>query len=193
MTYEEFLEWADEDTHAEWVNGEVVYMSPVSRAHQRVTLFLAALMQHLLERRGLGGLILAGPFQMKTGPDLPGREPDVIYIAGDHVERCQPNHLRGPGDLVVEVISPESRTRDRVEKLSEYEEGGVREYWLIDPVRKQAEFHVLGEDGRYRRQAVEEDGVYRSRVLEGFWIRLEWLFRETPPPLLDVLKEWGIV
>ena len=39
MAYEEFLDWADEDTHAEWVDGEVVFMSPVSDAHQEISGF----------------------------------------------------------------------------------------------------------------------------------------------------------
>ena len=44
MTYEEFLEWCDEDTYAEWVDGEVILMSPVSARHQLVATFLAALL-----------------------------------------------------------------------------------------------------------------------------------------------------
>ena len=42
MTYEEFLAWADEDTWAEWVNGEVIILSPASKRHQDLVTFLAA-------------------------------------------------------------------------------------------------------------------------------------------------------
>ena len=40
MTFEEFLAWADEDTRAEWVDGEVVPLTPASRRHQLVADFL---------------------------------------------------------------------------------------------------------------------------------------------------------
>ena len=51
LTYEQFLAWADEDTHAEWVNGKVVFMSPVSREHAQVTKFLLKLVDHFVGRR----------------------------------------------------------------------------------------------------------------------------------------------
>jgi Uma2 family endonuclease len=192
MTYEEFLRWADEDTYAEWVNGEVVFLSPVSKPHQLIAQFLATLIQLLVERRQMG-TVLTAPFQMKTGPDLPGREPDLIFISKDHQGRLKLNHLEGPADLVVEVISPDSRARDRGEKFFEYEQGGVREYWLIDPLRRQVEFYSLGEDGIYRLLPLEGGTIFRSRVLEGLWIKTEWLFQDPHPPVLDVLREWGFV
>jgi Uma2 family endonuclease len=79
MTYEEFLEWLDEDTHAEWVDGRVVPMSPIAGLHDVLVRFLGSLMKHLLEAFPLGE-IRGDPFQMKTGPDLPGRAPDLIFI-----------------------------------------------------------------------------------------------------------------
>jgi Uma2 family endonuclease len=50
---------------------------------------------------------------------------------------------RRPADLAVEIVPTESRLRDRGQKLAEYEMGGVREYWIIDPERRQAAFYVL--------------------------------------------------
>ena len=55
--------------------------------------------------------------------------------------------MLGAADLCVEVVSPESVTRDCREKLTEYEQAGVREYWLIDPFRTQARFHRLTDHG----------------------------------------------
>src|SRR5712675_2572930 len=54
MTYEEFLGAADEDTHAEWVNGKVIFMSPVSSAHAELNLFLASLILNYVRERSLG-------------------------------------------------------------------------------------------------------------------------------------------
>ncbi|MDW8290080.1 MAG: Uma2 family endonuclease, partial [Armatimonadota bacterium] len=80
---------------------------------------------------------------MKTGADLPGRSPDILFVSQQNLHRLKPTYLDGPADLVVEIISPESEERDRTQKFSEYERGGVREYWLIDPEKRLAEFYVL--------------------------------------------------
>lgn len=192
LTYEEFLEWCDEDTWAEWVEGEVVVLSPASRRHQEVVDFLVQTLGVFVQARGLG-VVLSAPFQMKTGPDLPGREPDVLFVARENLGRLRDRYLDGPADLVVEVSSPDSRLRDRGEKLAEYEAGGVREYWVLDPDLGRADFFVLGADGRYDRVRPDADGVYRSRVVEGFWVRPEWTWQDPLPPVLDVLRELGLV
>lgn len=95
--------------------------------------------------------------------------------------------------MVVEIISPDSRARDRGEKFYEYEQGGVHEYWLLDPLRKQAEFYGLGDDGIYRLIPIGGDGLFHSRVLEGLWLKVDWLWQEPMPTLLSVLKEWKLV
>src|SRR5262249_17607847 len=129
LTYEEFLAWADEDTYAEWVNGRVVFMSPVSREHATAAEICLKLISTFAEIRHAGEAH-SDPFQMKTGQNLPGRAPDVLFVAKENLGRLKPNFLDGPADLVVEVISPESRARDHGEKFYEYEQGGVKEYWL---------------------------------------------------------------
>jgi Uma2 family endonuclease len=190
MSYEQYLQWLDPETHAEWVNEKVVFMAPVSDTHSQVGRFLLVLLSHYVEKHQAGQLHYE-PFQMKTGPDLPGRSPDILFVAKENSARLKKTYLDGPADLVVEIISPESRSRDRGEKYFEYEKGGVREYWLIDPDRKQAEFYVLGEDALYRPVFTGGSGVYRSTVLEGLWIKVEWLWQR--PTLMSVLKEWGLV
>jgi Uma2 family endonuclease len=190
VSYEEFL-LSYADTHAEWVDGEVIVLSPASRRHQLLANFLTALLQFFVESKRLG-LVISAPFQMKTGSDLPGREPDVLFVASENLGRLKETYLDGAADVAVEVISPESLARDRGDKFYEYEKGGVGEYWLIDPARQLAEFYRL-EGGMYRLAPADEDGIYRSEVLSGLWLRVEWLWQEPLPPLLDVLKEWGLV
>jgi len=90
-------------------------------------------------------------------------------------------------------VSPESAGRDRGEKFYEYEAGGVREYWIIDPQRKRAEWCRLQEDGAYNVIAPDADGIYRSQVLAGLWMREPWLWQRPLPKLLDVLREWGLI
>lgn len=167
-------------------------MSPVSKIHSDVGLFLAAALREFAMFHKLGQ-VCQDPFQMKPGPDLPGRAPDIQFIAQQNLARVKRLYTDGPADLVVEVISPGSRGTDRGDKFYEYEQGGVREYWLIDPDRKQAEFYLLDEIGRYRLVAPDADGRYHAREIPGLWLRVDWLWQEPLPPLLEVLREWKLI
>jgi Uma2 family endonuclease len=192
MSYEEFLDWADEDTWAEWVNGEVTVLSPASKVHQSLMRFLSAVLSLFVEEHQLGEVFTA-PFQMKLATRPSGREPDLIFVANEHGDRLKSTFLDGPADLVIEIVSPESQVRDRGEKFYEYEEAGVPEYWMIDRTRRQAEFYEVGEDGRYSRIDADKNGIFRSRVLEGLWLRVDWLWQDPVPTLMTVLKESGLV
>jgi Uma2 family endonuclease len=175
MTYDEFLAWADEDTRAEWVNGEVVFTGQVSKLHQEVGAFLFPLIKLFVEFYQLG-IVFYESFQMKTGAGMPGRLPDIHFVAKENFSRIKENYVEGPADLVIEIISTESRSRDRGDKFYEYEQGGVREHWLLDPLRKQAEFYQLGEDGIFRLISPDNEGKYHSTTLPGLWIAVNWLW-----------------
>ena len=192
LTYEEFLEWCDEDTWAEWVDGEVIVLTPASDRHQDLVRFLVQVLGIYVEMKDLG-VVRPAPFQMKTGPELPGREPDILFIAKEHLDRLKETYLDGPADLVIEIVSSDSRLRDRGEKFAEYEMGGVREYWLIDPEEHHADFYLLGKDGRYRIVDLEPEGIYRSQTVPGFRLRVEWFWQEPLPRVMDVLRELGLI
>ncbi|MDX1664139.1 MAG: Uma2 family endonuclease [Candidatus Promineifilaceae bacterium] len=188
MSYKAFLEWLDEDTVAEWIDGEIVIASPASDRHQDLVRFLTALLSFYVESEGLGVNRLA-PFQMKLEN---GREPDLLFLANENLERLRETYLDGPADMVVEIVSPESAARDRGEKFYEYEAGGVPEYWLIDPLRERAEFYQMVGD-RYQMAAIDANGVYRSAALPEFWLRVGWLWARPLPPLVKVLGEIGVL
>jgi Uma2 family endonuclease len=188
VTYEEFLALTDEDTLAEWVDGEIVMSSPASYLHQDIAGFLESVMRVYAETRHLG-VVCSAPFQMKMSQ---GREPDLLFIANDRLDRLQSNYLDGPADLVVEIVSPESVGRDRGDKFTEYEAGGVPEYWLLDPQRRWAEFYHL-EGERYRLAFAGAEGEYRARNLPGFHVRVEWLWQQPLPRVLDVIRELGLI
>lgn len=192
LTYEQFLEEADEDTFAEWVDGEVVVMSPASAEHQNLVGFLAAIFRWFAEEQS-AGQVLTAPFQMRLPNVRRGREPDLLFITAAHLSRLQNNFLDGPADLVVEVVSPESVLRDRGEKCAEYEIEGVGEYWIVDPQTQRADFFVLGADGRYERAHPDATGVYHSAILAGFWLNLNWLWQRPLPTLRQVLREGDLI
>jgi len=188
MAYEEFLAWADEDTHAEWVKGEVIMTSPASGRHQDISDFLTSVLRSFVEAHHLG-IFRSAPFQMRL--EYSGREPDLIFVAAENLARLKETHLDGPADLVIEITSPESDTRDRGGKFTEYEQAGIPEYWLIDPEREQAVFYQRDEAGRYRSILPDENGIYHSKALPGFWLRESWFWKI--PPVLDTLRELGLV
>ena len=189
MTYAQFLEMDCPNPHLEWVNGKVIEMAPISDEHSDLQVFLAALLRNYVDALDLGK-IRTEPFQMKTGPDLPGRAPDVLFVAKKNLRRLKRTYLEGPADMVVEVISPSTQSVDRGDKYYEYESGGVREYWLLDPIRKKAEFYIRGRDGSFRAAELD-DNIFRSSVLKGLWIDTSWLWRR--PSTIEILKKWKIV
>ncbi len=193
MTYAEFLAWADEDVHAEWVNGEVIIHMPPKERHQDIVGFLHALLRFFVDFFSLGK-VLTAPFEVKLSPEGPAREPDILFVARENLARLTEDRLMGPADLIVELIPEDSVTRDRAEKFYEYQEAGVREYWIIDsrPGKERADFWVLDNRGRYRPIPIGDDGIYRSTVVPGFWLRVDWLWAEmVPDPLLTFAEITG--
>lgn len=188
MTYEEFLDWADEDTLAEWVDGKVIMTSPASLPHQEVGGFLYEILQRYVTFRQLGK-ILPPPFQMKL-PHSSGREPDLIFVAQAHLGRLKRTYLDGPADLVVEVVTPESLKRDREEKFAEYQRAGIPEYWILDPDTQQADFYQLDTaQGIYLRINPDAQGSYHSGAVAGFWLQVAWLWQDPLPSQDEALYD----
>lgn len=192
ISYEEFLERIDENPHVEWVDGEIIEMSPIFERHEDLSGFLKPLVRHFAEAYNLG-VVRGEPFQMKPALSLPGRAPDFFFVATAHLDRLRSTYLEGPADLVVEIISPESRARDRGDKFFEYEAAGIPEYWLLDPIREQAEFYQLDPGGIYRPAVLDAQGRYQSVVLPGLWLQVSWLWQTPLPPLLSILKAWELI
>jgi Uma2 family endonuclease len=187
MSYEDYLALPDH-LHAEWVDGEVIIFMPPKPRHQDIVGFLYYLLSSFTDLLGLGKVLLA-PLEMKLAHS--SREPDILYIASEHRERLTEERLLGPADLVVELVSDDSVTRDRVTKFGEYEQAGVREYWLIDPrpVQQQARLYALSDAGTYATLEPDDAGRVHSAVLPGFWLRPAWLWQEPlPNPLLTLLS-----
>jgi Uma2 family endonuclease len=192
MSYAEFLR-ADfaERRHAEWVDGKVIFMPPISSENIDLQGLLATVLRAFVDAKGLW-LLVTEPYVMKTGPTLPGRSPDIMFVAEKRRSKVKKMELQGPADLVIEIVSPSSRTTDRKDKFREYETGGVREYWIIDPIRKSADFFLLGPDHRYHPIPLDHDGIFRSVVLNGVWLRLQWLWPRLPPTTM-ILREWKLI
>lgn len=123
LSLEEFIATVDEDARVEWVNGEVVEMSPATDRHAEITVFLTTLLNLFAKRRGLGRVIHA-PFYMRAGPEAGARDPDVLFVRTENLGRIKKTYLDGPADLVVEVIRPDSRGRDRARSSTSTRQAG---------------------------------------------------------------------
>ncbi len=167
-TYADYLAWPNESAIVEWKDGEIIeYMPPTDR-HQDVTGSLFNLIGDFVRLQELG-VVRVAPFEVKLWPDGPAREPDILFISRDRLSQLTPQRFEGGPDLVIEIVSSSSARADRVEKLIEYEQAGVREYWVIDPRqgKEQAEFYQLDANGRFETIALDENGVYQSVALPG--------------------------
>jgi Uma2 family endonuclease len=85
-------------------------------------------------------------------------EPDIVAFTGEAGGQRTQRAIVGPPDLVVEIVSPSSRSRDFIQKSALYAEAGVPEYWLIDPDAQQL---IIGRlrDGQYEREILTEGPV----------------------------------
>ncbi len=182
ISYEEYLETASETQIMEWVNGEVITYMPPLLEHQDIVGFLDALLRNFVNYFQLGR-ILPAPFAVKLWPEGPAREPDLLFIATENQTNLTAKQFNGAPDLLVEIISPSSVTEDRVRKFTEYEQAGVREYWLIDPRphQQQADFYVLDETGILQPAPVSNEGVYASAILPHFWLDIASLWQSPLP------------
>ena len=193
ISYEEFLVKYD-GQYAEYVEGKVIEPMSVTKMHKEITNFLSTLLQFFVEQKKLGK-IYGEPYQMKMEIDdeIIGREPDIFFVSNEKSDRLMKQFYDGAADLVIEVISPESITRDTKDKFEEYEKAGVREYWIIDHERRTANFYGLDEENRYKLLLPDSDTKFESRAIEGLWIKTDWLWQEELPNLMDILKEWELI
>ncbi len=190
MSYEEYLDFADNSKIIEWVEGEVIIYMPPVYEHQGIVVFLTVLLQQFIQIFDLGVLIIA-PFEVKLWPAGPSREPDLMFVSHKNRAKLTSKRFEGGPDLIIEIISPSSVTEDRVRKFSQYEQASVSEYWVIDPRPGQhhGDFYVLGDDDIYHPAPVDEAGIYHSTVLPDFWFKLDWLWQDPLPNLQAALAE----
>lgn len=184
VSFEDFVR-RYEGQRAEWRAGKVVRQGTNNPQHNLIQRFLVRLFSWYLDLHEMGIVVPAG-VPMYRSASVPAREPDIIVLLGDHISRIGETHVEGGGDLVVEIVSPGSGSTDRGVKFDEYEEAGIPEYWIIDPVRKQVDVYALN-DGLYQREKSQDDRI-RSRVLPGFVLDSALLWRNPLPSSREIVQ-----
>ncbi len=195
LTVDQFLVWATDSTFAELDEDGTVIFLTTTNWHQQTLRFLLGMMQAWADTHG-GGEVIPAPFAMRIKSTSRGketiREPDILFVAPENLERLKEVYVDGPADIAVEIVIEESRTRDRNKKFFEYEAIGVREYWLIDQQDHQAEFYRRDRSGKFRRVALENDTLYKSEALPGFTLDVTWLWQTPLPTLMSIVKGWNL-
>lgn len=189
MTEAEFDAWMDEDVWAEFQDGEVITKMPALMKHELLFKFLLILLELFTTHKGLG-LVLGSQYAIRLRPGL-RRVPDLLFVSKARLGIVGERFVEGAPDLVVEIVSPDSVARDWRDKYVEYAAAGVREYWVFDPQSEHVEWYALNPEGHYELIGAQ-DGVLRSRELEGFYLRVDWLWRGELPDPIRLLREMGI-
>lgn len=173
---QEFYEMIDEDSKAEFVNGEILYHSPVMKMHNDATKYLLNLLMNYVDEHDLGFVGVEKILTQFTRNDY---EPDICFFGNDKAVHFKPNQLFFPvPDFVAEVLSKSSQKmidHDRKTKYEDYEQHGVLEYWIIDPEEKTVEQYLL-ENGKYKLILKASQGTVSSFAVEGFVIPIPAIF-----------------
>lgn len=120
---------------AELINGQIYMMVPPSRKHQDILSFLhLAIGNHIANNSG-ECRVYPAPFAVFLfADDSKYLEPDISVICDK--SKLNDRGCNGAPDWIIEIVSPGSRAMDYYTKLSLYREAGVREYWIVDPVKQ---------------------------------------------------------
>lgn len=176
-TYNELVdEMPETNQPCELWDGELIMAPAPFFDHQKTVLRFYRSLDDWVSFGKLGEVI-ASPIDMVLSPHR-AVQPDVAFIATARLAIIQ-RVIRGPADLVAEVVSLGGRSRDRIEKRDLYEQHGVKEYWIIDPEPETVEVLAL-MNGRYELVKRSRPGdTAASQLLPGFKVTVDYLFRET--------------
>jgi Uma2 family endonuclease len=134
LTYQDYVQIPDDLDRHEILDGVHYVTPPPVVYHQEIGLNLILRLGAFVREHKLGR-ILYPPLDVVLSPhDI--AQPDMVFISNQRRQILTEPNIQGAPDLVIEILSPSTRRRDETLKRRRYEEGGVAEYWLVDPRRK---------------------------------------------------------
>lgn len=184
MSESEFVDWCPDDLRAEWIDGRVILMSPSNVDHDDLNTWFTTMMRTFVEESDSGRIF--HDLTIRLASQRTRRVPDLMFVATQRLNLLKKTYLDGPPDLLIEIVSPDSQSRDRREKYLEYEKAGVREYWIVDPLSQTVEVSKLERKKFHRLE--ETTGVISSAILRGFRIKTAQLWQKPLPKVSGVLK-----
>jgi Uma2 family endonuclease len=143
ITYADYLNWSG-DVRVEIINGIAHMISMPSTIHQKISL---RLMQHFIDfLAGKTYQVFTAPFAVRLFPqedktDDTIVEPDIVIVCDS--AKIDEHGCNGAPDLIIEILSPSSRRKDRYLKRNLYQRAKVREYWIVSPDYNEIEVHLF--------------------------------------------------
>ena len=195
-SYADYLTWPGEERW-ELINGEAGDMSygcigeqqaclrpapaPATK-HQKVSLALTLAMGFYLKDKPCD--LFVAPFDIRFTKDEKQQDQDIfITLQPDLSVICDKSKIDEKGclgspDLIVEILSPSTGYKDETQKLSIYEDYGVKEYWSVNPDRNTIQIFIHNGQEFDKPDYYKGDDVIKSDVLTGFQIGLNDIFRK---------------
>ena len=174
LTYQDYAKTPEGEIW-ELIDGEKFMPPSPGEAHQRINIRLGSRLHMFVEDGGLGRMYIA-PFDVVLS-ELDVVQPDLLFVSNERAHIVTSANVRGAPDLVVEIRSPSTASRDWTIKRDLYAKYGVKEYWVVDPVERRVWVMLLDD---YRLEEVGSYGmgdVLTSPTLEGLSIDLDDIFR----------------
>jgi Uma2 family endonuclease len=173
---DQYLDLTDHSNRRiEFTDGRLEFLAMPTEAHEAFVRFLFLALYNFVAKSSLGEVYSNG-IRLRIRPSKV-RLPDVIFLHKDHFH-ARHNRVWDGADLVMEVVSDDvkARARDYKEKLADYAEAKIAEYWIIDPETQRALVHRLDGD-RYTMHGEFMPGQQAtSALLDGFVIDIAALF-----------------
>lgn len=153
-----------EERRVELINGVFYDMASPSPVHQAISMFISNILFNFVKENKGGCRVYTAPLDVQLNRDNKTMvQPDILVVCGK--ETYQDGRICGAPDLVVEILSESTRSRDLVLKLNKYCEAGVREYWTVDPKQKEITVFTFAEEiesNVYAGTAVVPVGIYEG-------------------------------
>jgi len=159
-TYQDYLKLPEEPGYRyEVLEGVLVKDPSPNVMHQRVSRRLIRVLEDYINEIDPEGEVFFAPLDV-TFQEITVVQPDLFYISGEQKKLVEEARIDGPPTLVVEIISPSTSRKDRIQKRNIYQKAGVQHYWLIHPEERTLECFAL-RDGVYSLIAsgMDEDVV----------------------------------
>jgi len=142
-TYKDYLEVPEEPGYRfEILEGILIKEPSPSIHHQRVASALYRQLANFFDGFDPEGELFFAPLDVTL---TPGNvlQPDLLFVSGARKEIMREERIDGPPDLVVEIMSPTNRRKDRLRKMEIYRKAGIPHYWLVDPEENTLEAFML--------------------------------------------------